>query len=131
MSIFRGSVVFLILGVGSVYAEQSDRPNVTASDVGHRKHALLSKKFYDAIARGKKDLVEFYIESGADVNSPLVNGKTPLMVAAEKGHIEVIKILIASGADKKTKFRDSASKEKTAYDLAEAAGKSKAAELLK
>jgi ankyrin repeat protein len=39
------------------------------------------------------------ISNGATVNAPDANGTTPLMWAAMQGHIEIVRVLLASGAD--------------------------------
>ena len=36
---------------------------------------------------------------GIQVNRSLTDGQSPVFVAAEKGHLEVIKLLVAAGAD--------------------------------
>ena len=43
--------------------------------------------------------MEVLIEGGADVNAPGENGRAPLHVAAEKGHLEAAHLLLALGAD--------------------------------
>jgi len=39
------------------------------------------------------------IDKGADVNAKDITGETALMVAAERGHTEIVKLLIGRGAD--------------------------------
>ena len=38
------------------------------------------------------------INSGADVNAQNIQGSSPLMMAANNGHVNCIRVLIASGA---------------------------------
>jgi ankyrin repeat protein len=47
---------------------------------------------------GETDVVKFLAEKGADVNSVAENGKTPLSVATEAGHEEIVEILKSHGA---------------------------------
>lgn len=49
-----------------------------------------------------KDLVE----QGADVNAKDEYGRTPLYVASEEGHIDVVKYLLEHGADVKVKDKN-------------------------
>ncbi|SCY92452.1 ankyrin repeat domain-containing protein [Flavobacterium caeni] len=55
-----------------------------------------------AISKGETDLVKKFVEYGADVNEKS-NGMTPLMLAARYNHVEIIKYLLANGANAKTK----------------------------
>jgi len=55
------------------------------------------------------------IEAGADVNAPDRHGVTPIMAAAGAGHADVVRILIAHGANVNEKSRDD---RKTALDYA-------------
>ena len=49
----------------------------------------------------KKDIAEIsQIISGiVDINQPGKYGKTPLLISAENGHLAVVKLLLAKGAD--------------------------------
>ncbi|KAE8443483.1 hypothetical protein EG329_001794 [Mollisiaceae sp. DMI_Dod_QoI] len=66
--------------------------NSAARDFG--RTALQHASHYSA-------LVEFLLENGADVNAPAgkVNGRTALQVAAEYGHIKIVKRFLELGAD--------------------------------
>ena len=55
-----------------------------------------------AISKGDIEVVKKFIEYGVDVNEKS-NGMTPLMVAARYNRVEIIKILLSSGANVKTK----------------------------
>lgn len=46
------------------------------------------------IARGDAAAVQACIDSGADVNSPLENGYSPLAMAARLGHAEIVQLLL-------------------------------------
>ena len=52
---------------------------------------------------GQKDILEYLLSQGADVNSPDTHGITPLLNAVFEGHTECVKLLLAKGADKTTK----------------------------
>ena len=49
-----------------------------------------------------------------DLNHPANNGTTPLMTASHRGHPEVVRVLLAAGADKDLRNNGG----KTALDLA-------------
>ena len=57
-------------------------------------------KLNNAARRGKKDLVVELLDQGVDPNqfSDSVEPKSPLMVACENGHDEIVELLVARGA---------------------------------
>ncbi|CAG5130341.1 unnamed protein product [Candidula unifasciata] len=63
-----------------------------------RKHSTspdeLNKSLISACRRGYKIIAQHLVQCGANVNYRDSNGNTPLMVAVEKSHIEVIKYLL-------------------------------------
>jgi ankyrin repeat protein len=70
-----------------------------------------------------RDLLELMISFGANVDSRMIGGYTPLMLAALHDHIHVLRSLLAAGADPSLRNREG----RTARDLARSAA---AAELL-
>ena len=52
-----------------------------------------------AIFRGNFARVQRVVRAGADVNRPMSNGLTPLMVAVNKGERELTRYLVKNGAD--------------------------------
>ena len=52
---------------------------------------------------GHTPSAETLIRAGADPNAQEAWGLTPLMVAAQKSHVEVMRLLLKSGADRHTK----------------------------
>ena len=62
---------------------------------------LNSSSLGEAARRGNLAVVQFLLERGADVNKQDANGigQTPLMLAAEANHADVVKLLLRSNAD--------------------------------
>lgn len=56
-----------------------------------------------AVFNGHKELAQYLIGRGAEVNARSPNGSTPLMMAAREGREALIKDLLESGADPKSK----------------------------
>jgi ankyrin repeat protein len=84
-------------------------PYSTASDVRQAELTLRVGKsgatkedirnFHRAAKLGDMTAVEAYLDSGRDVDAMNTSGETALFFAARRGHIDVIKLLIARGAN--------------------------------
>ena len=61
--------------------------------------AELNDKFWEAVRQGDLALVTSLLDQGADVNAKFRYGATALFKAAERGHTEIVKLLLARGAD--------------------------------
>ncbi|KAB1063886.1 ankyrin repeat domain-containing protein [Tamlana haliotis] len=107
------STMALCLSVVSVNA--STEPVVLKSNKIEAYFKVNS--FCVSIAKGDYDTVKTLIERGTDVNAKS-NGMTPAMYAAKYNRTEILELLIAHGANLKTKC----SKGKTAADYAELHG---------
>ncbi|KAL4885900.1 ankyrin repeat-containing domain protein [Aspergillus karnatakaensis] len=72
----------------------------------------------------RPDLIHFLIASGADINAPTAEGKTPLHLAAERGRESIFRLLYDAGADISLEAPDSAKADdghgvgNTAFDIA-------------
>ena len=55
--------------------------------------------FRHACQEGHENLVNFFLEKGADANVIFGNSLTPLTIAAQNGHVEVVKILLENHAN--------------------------------
>jgi ankyrin repeat protein len=57
----------------------------------------------EAICKGQYEIVGELLNQGADING-VAEGLTPLMVAAEYGHLDIIQFLFDFGADVNQKY---------------------------
>ena len=53
----------------------------------------------NAALLGEVEKAARYLKDGADINTNYPGGNTPLMFAAQRGHLEMVKFLIGKGAD--------------------------------
>ncbi|HIB36160.1 ankyrin repeat domain-containing protein [Mesonia sp.] len=72
-------------------------PENVSTEVNWEKNADLSS-FCKAIMKGNLEMVKQLIEIGEDVNAKSL-GKTPAMYAARYNKVDVLKLLVAKGAD--------------------------------
>ncbi|BAY85320.1 ankyrin repeat-containing protein [Calothrix parasitica NIES-267] len=59
---------------------------------------IIESSLYSASEGGNVEIAKIFIEMKAQLNSFGESGK-PLMIAAEKGHIDVVRLLVESGAN--------------------------------
>jgi ankyrin repeat protein len=57
-----------------------------------------TQSLFDAISTVNYDRVKLLIDSGAAINHPNDRGQTPLMVACQRGNLEIVDLLVAAGA---------------------------------
>lgn len=72
---------------------------------GMATHPLMSLDLAEAAANGRTGRVATLLALGADVNEP-GTGYTPLMLAAEEGHLETVQLFLARGARANQPGRD-------------------------
>lgn len=63
--------------------------------------AYCNMKLFDYALSGDEYKVRELLRTNADVNMHDPNGLTPLMVATQKGHIRIVKLLLEAGANPK------------------------------
>lgn len=80
--------------------------------------SYLAARLDDEVNRGNPENVMRLIEQGADVNGRNVLENTPLMAAAYTGQADMVRLLLARGADKSLQGFDG----KTAQEMAAQAG---------
>ncbi|MEA2205766.1 MAG: hypothetical protein QOE77_2542 [Blastocatellia bacterium] len=59
----------------------------------------INDQLFEAVRKGDAAAVTALLDKGADVNAKFRYGATALFKAAERGHMEVVKILLARGVD--------------------------------
>lgn len=59
---------------------------------------LKSKLFWSAVQDGHKDIIELLLNARVDKNWSRSDGATPLSLAAQNGHLAVVKMLLVAGA---------------------------------
>ncbi|MCK4265417.1 ankyrin repeat domain-containing protein [Candidatus Babeliales bacterium] len=76
---------------------------------------LLGLAVHEEVSKGNVEAIEAWLNDGGDVNVATRHGYTPLHCAAAAGHVELVKYLLAHGAD--IRIRDN-NHEKTALEVA-------------
>jgi hypothetical protein len=71
----------------------------TQASAAQQPPAPIAEELWGAARAGDAARVATALDKGADVNAKTRYGATALTFAADKGHIEVVKLLIARGAD--------------------------------
>lgn len=86
-------------GPGNAAAKNED-------DLDHFQVERLAPYFRMAILTGVKDAVKLHIDRGLNVNASDEKGRTPLILAASKGYVEICRLLLDAGADPTIRDKD-------------------------
>ena len=89
-----------------------------------------SVDIHQAVKDGNIEVVKQHIAAGTDMNAKDVKGKTPLHLAAGRGHKEIVELLIAKDADVNARTAFFITCEETPLHLAAWDGHKEIAELL-
>ena len=73
------------------------------SDVNIRATKNSQTALMLAVSHGNFEIVQMMVEAGADINIQDDDGSTALMCAAEQGHLDIIKFLLAQADCDSTK----------------------------
>ena len=89
----------------------NDKAHLTALfQAGARPNAVHPEKGHNALStgvhQGDRDLIQFLLDQGADVNGAGVHGETALMTAASLGNLELVQLLLGQGARIETMSSD-------------------------
>jgi ankyrin repeat protein len=66
----------------------------------------IAKCLREAVEAGDAEAIRKLLTSGADVNTRLTGGKTPLLFAVEQGYVHTAEMLLAAGADPNVRDAD-------------------------
>ncbi|KUL82105.1 hypothetical protein ZTR_10068 [Talaromyces verruculosus] len=93
-------------GTYSTAAKKGER-NSTENEAGPINESNASNEqsaLQAAVEQGNKDILEYLVQAGADINAPAaeIGGRTPLQAAAEQGRRGIVEYLIQVGADVNT-----------------------------
>jgi hypothetical protein len=67
--------------------------------LGQNPKQELNDQFYEAVRKGDLAQVTSLLDKGVDVNAKFRYGATALFKAAERGYLDIVKLLLARGAD--------------------------------
>ena len=102
-------------------------PNGKILSVLHSQDELGAVAIFNAIVKKRAHMVRSLIKAGANPNAKNVEGKTPLMLAAELDCLEIVELLIEKNVDALAQTVQG----ETAYDLAVKRGHTKIAAVLR
>lgn len=93
----------IILGALFIFTNGTFASNYKSKTENEVEFSIYGKSpFHLAISKGDVEAVKKFILYGSNINkmvNSMVNNMTPLMVAARFNQYEIIKILLANGAD--------------------------------
>lgn len=69
-------------------------------------HAKINPSLVRAALMNDTRILNFLLDAGEDINEKNEHGETILMLAVDKGHLNMIQILIAKGADVNAKDKE-------------------------
>lgn len=74
-------------------------PFVALAQNAQNAQQELNDLFWEAVRKGDVAAVTAFLDKGVDVNAKFRYGQTALFKAAERGHTDIVKLLLARGAD--------------------------------
>jgi uncharacterized protein len=93
------SFILMALIIASACGGATDKKNKDSEDMSRfSSDAVMHQVFCDAALQGNSTLIEKLILSYDDINAPVCDGRTALMLAAFNGHTDILKVLLNAGA---------------------------------
>lgn len=74
-------------------------PNGTKVEIPRSSNDYAATALFNAILKSRTNMVASMLKNNLDVNLRNSDGVTPLMAAASTGNLEIVKMLLANGAD--------------------------------
>jgi ankyrin repeat protein len=74
-------------------------PNGSKVDLPRNSDEYGATALFNAILKSRTHMVESLFKHGVDVNVQNSDGMSPLMAAASTGNVEIVRMLVARGAD--------------------------------
>ena len=122
--LFRSAVLVVALApLACSTSQEKARARIGAMNVTYSDDS-----FVDRAAAGDKVVVRDFLESGMKPDVPSKEGKTPLIAAAEAGRIEIVELLLKSGAN--VNATDRTKSRNTPLIIASAAGQTDVVKVL-
>lgn len=122
-------VIFVFILCSRVVYPAVDQPHSDSNNAATSSQTG-ENDFYSAARSGNVALVKSYLQQGQPVSSRDVKGNTALVIAAGRGHSDIIKILLAAGADVEEATSEGLFESKPALSWAVSQGRTAAAAVL-
>lgn len=99
-AIFSSATV-LCIAATQLFIACGEETGVSAykSQLKEMKYQYTPSFFVSAASKGDLKAVELFLKAQISINEPNSSGNTALVMATNKGHVEVAKALLAAGAD--------------------------------
>jgi ankyrin repeat protein len=96
----RGAISFILLFAAMLFfAGCSKSPEGHKAEIEQKGIPYSNEAFFKAVNGGDRELVASFIKAGIDINAKEEDGRTALLIAAEKGDAAMAALLADSGAD--------------------------------
>ncbi|MGO8677731.1 MAG: ankyrin repeat domain-containing protein [Limisphaerales bacterium] len=129
-STYRKSRFLCLLGLALFLAGCGSSPDSARQGLAKLGKDFTPASFIECVGNGDKEGVRLFVAAGMDVNTPAGDGITALMIAATKGHTDLVRTLLDKGANPNAAMTSGKLKGVTPLMLAATQGRVEAASLL-
>jgi uncharacterized protein len=96
----RGAISFMLLFAAILlFAGCSKSPEDHKMELEQKGIPYSNEAFFKAVNGGNREVVALFIKAGIDINAKEEDGRTALLIAAEKGDVGMAALLADNGAD--------------------------------
>ena len=99
----RSSPIVARVSAGSVVGASVAGAGDALGDPSVSRAVVVGMSLFDAVLRGRVDVVSLLLERGVDMEAKDSNGCTPLLIAVSRGCRDVASLLLERGANKEAK----------------------------